>query len=894
MAANKRTLKLTDFEDNDQTKAIQILTANTVVGHYKIIEKIGAGGMGEVYLAEDTKLNRKVALKFLASHLCQDDDCRARFRREAQAAARLSHANIVHLYEVSEYQGRPYFSMEMVEGRTLREIIKEGKLSLTSILSIAIQISAGLTEAHESGVIHRDIKPANILVDKKERARLLDFGLASIASGSKLTKTGSTLGTVGYMSPEQVKGERLDHRSDIFSLGVVLYELVTSHQPFRKDEEGATTHAILNDTPEPVARYKSGLPGGIQHIIDKSLNKDKETRYQHADEMLVDLRRELEQLSRPSGESTVSTITVPRRTGLWFTSLALVVILAVVITVVLIDKQPSQTLVPQTRQLTFRGNVHQPEISPNGQHIAYLGEGADGQSRVVMVQDLVGGNPIEVYRDRSIFGIRWSPDGNELLLFAYNNSIPGIVLVPRLGGTVQRYRLSGQPFAWSPEGDRFAMFDYLRDRILFVEKSSGDTLPGGFEAKAWDMDWSPNGKYLAIAESTDTGFVLSIYSLVERKWIRQAQSIVVDRVKWSSNGEAIYILKPRGATYITPPDLMKISVDPNTGIIRGEPTLMISGLQTGGGGMSLSSDGRKLVYRKSVRWSNLWLVRLDSKGNAPNSATQLTSGTSQVWGPSVSPDGMRVAYAKKTQDEVHLFTLPLDGGSPTQVTHSNSSNWCPAWSPDAKQIAYSTSIGHGHKVAVIDPLGGAPHVFEQTTTPNDDGTVIWSPGDRILYQNKSNFSLLDPKSEEEEPLMEHDLNGWAHRPYYSPDGRRVVVRSFEHEDDAPGQVWDKKEIAVYSVDNHQKLWSISQDEFDGNNIGWSPDGEWLYCLSSRNDSSFISGLRIEDRITKVILALPWSQVSEVATSTNCSTFVCVVSEGQFDAWLLEDFDLDAQ
>jgi len=883
-----------DESPDDRTQTHVVLTNGTMVSHYRIIEKIGAGGMGEVYLAEDTELDRRVALKFLPPHMCQDDDCRARFKREAQATAKLSHTNIVHLYEVSEFRGRPYFSMELVEGRTLRDIIKEDKLTLTGILRIAIQVCEGLSEAHESGVIHRDIKPNNILVDKKERPRLLDFGLASIASVSKLTKTGSTLGTVGYMSPEQIRGEKLDHRSDIFSLGVVLYELLTSRQPFRKDNEGATTHAILNDTPEPVARYKTGLPSGLQHIIDKSLSKDKETRYQHADEMLVDLKLENEELSRPSSVSVASTIKAPSRTGLWLISLALVVVSAVVTMVMLIDKKPSQSLVPQKTQLTFRGTVHQPEISPNGQYIAYLGDGADGQSRVVMVQDLVGGVPIEVYKDMIIFGIRWSPDSNELLLFAYNDSIPGIVLVPRLGGSVRRYRLSGHPFTWPPAGDQFAMFDYLRDRVLFVDKNSGDTLPGGFEARVWDMDWSPNGKYLAIAESTDSSFVLSIYSLIEKKWIRPDQPIVVDRVRWSSNGEAIYFLKPKGKTYVTAPDLMKIGIDPNTGIIRGEPTLLISGLQTGGGGMSFSGDSRKLVYRKSMRWSNLWMASLDSEENASHNITQLTFGTSQVWDPSISPDGNRVAYAKKIHDEVHLFTLPLDGGSPTQVTHSKSSNWSPAWSPDAKQIAYSTSIGNMHKIAVIDPLGGAPRIFEQTTTPDDGGTVVWTPGDRILYRSTSNFSLLDPISEEEEPLIGNDLNGWAHRPYYSPDGRRVVVRSFEHEDDSPGQVWDKQEIALYSVDSHKKLWSISIDEFEGHNIGWSPDGEWLYRLSSRNDSSLISAMRIEDRTSKDILVLPWSQVSEVAMSPNCSTFVCVVSEGQFDAWLIEDFDPDAQ
>lgn len=261
------------------------------ISHYRILEKLGEGGMGVVYIAEDTKLDRKVALKFLPSHLCQDEASRTRFTREAKAAAKLDHSNIVPVYEVGEFQGCPFFAMAYIEGKSLREAIKEGKLTVSEAIELTIQICEGLNEAHNMGVVHRDIKPGNIIIDRKNKARLLDFGLATVMGEKKLTKTGSTLGTVGYMSPEQVKGEKADHRSDLFSVGVLLYEMITGRLPFEAEHEAAIHYNIVNEVPEPLARYKSGLTGELQQIVDKALAKDPSLRYQHADGMLADLKR---------------------------------------------------------------------------------------------------------------------------------------------------------------------------------------------------------------------------------------------------------------------------------------------------------------------------------------------------------------------------------------------------------------------------------------------------------------------------------------------------------------------------------------------------------------------------------------------------------------------------
>jgi eukaryotic-like serine/threonine-protein kinase len=276
--------------DDDATRTHIMLGSGTVVGHYRIIEKIGAGGMGEVYLAEDTKLNRRVALKFLPSHLSQDSELRIRFTREAQSAAKLDHPNIVTIHEVGEFAGRPFFAMQYIDGKTLQAYCQDEKLSIGKIVNLVMQVSEGLAKAHAIGITHRDIKSANIIVDKELRPKILDFGLATIQGGEQLTKVGSTLGTIAYMSPEQSQGRESDHRSDLFSLGVVLYELIAGQSPFKRTNDAATLHAIASENAEPLARYKSDVPAELQRIVTKSLAKNPAERYQSAADFAADLR----------------------------------------------------------------------------------------------------------------------------------------------------------------------------------------------------------------------------------------------------------------------------------------------------------------------------------------------------------------------------------------------------------------------------------------------------------------------------------------------------------------------------------------------------------------------------------------------------------------------------
>ncbi len=327
-------------QKDDNTRTVVVLTKGTVVHQYKIIEKIGAGGMGEVYLAEDTKLKRNIALKFLPTQFLNNDDIKKRFQREAQAVAKLNHPNIVTIHEVSEFNGRPFFVMENIDGHSLRYFIKEKPQPADAIIEFALQICQGLGEAHRHGITHRDIKPANIALDRTNRIRLLDFGLAATEGDDKLTKTGSTLGTVSYMSPEQISGRDIDHRSDLFSLGIVLYELLCGRTPFKRDNEGATLKAIIESNPEPINRYKSDVPDKLQDIILKLIEKDKELRYQSAEGVIADLKRlmyDSQSHTYPSGRTHETSFK-----NLYFKMSAVAVFLIIVIGFMYFYNQPEQ------------------------------------------------------------------------------------------------------------------------------------------------------------------------------------------------------------------------------------------------------------------------------------------------------------------------------------------------------------------------------------------------------------------------------------------------------------------------------------------------------------------------------------------------------------------------
>jgi len=281
----------------EETRSFKVLAPGTLISHYRIIEKVGEGGMGVVYKALDTKLNRTVALKFLPPRLLCNDEAKTRFEHEAKAASALNHPNIATIHEIDDVEGRCFISMEYLEGGSLRDLLKDKELSMKEIVDLALQIGEGLNAAHESGAVHRDIKPDNIMLTKRGIAKITDFGLAKLKGVATLTREGTTLGTLQYMSPEQVQGKEIDHRSDIFSFGTVLYEMVTGQLLFKGDNEAAVIHSILTRNPEPIGPGRRDLPGEIDGVIAKALAKEVDSRYQGAEDMLVELRRAKDTLS---------------------------------------------------------------------------------------------------------------------------------------------------------------------------------------------------------------------------------------------------------------------------------------------------------------------------------------------------------------------------------------------------------------------------------------------------------------------------------------------------------------------------------------------------------------------------------------------------------------------
>ena len=306
-----------------KTTPFGLVAVGTQVAHYAISDVVGSGGMSEVYLAEDSRLGRRVALKFLSPHLCSDQSCRERFLREAQTAARLAHPNIITIYEVGKYRKRPYISMEYVRGESLGLRLTEQELTYEEILNLISQVAEALVEAHGQGVIHRDLKPSNVMIDTHGRVKLVDFGVAAIRDMQKLAERGLMVGTIGYMSPEQILGNAVDERSDLFSLGIIFYEMVTRNTPFPGDDHLSGVRATLEQEPPPLSQYRQDVPEEVSAVVSRLLHKNLEQRYQHADQLLTDLRLAQANLNdRGGGPSRRGSMKKPSVAVLPFTNLS--------------------------------------------------------------------------------------------------------------------------------------------------------------------------------------------------------------------------------------------------------------------------------------------------------------------------------------------------------------------------------------------------------------------------------------------------------------------------------------------------------------------------------------------------------------------------------------------
>ncbi len=707
-----------------------------IIAHYKIINQLGQGGMGVLYLAEDLELNRKAVLKFLPPDMMNDSETNLRFKREAQSAGSLSHPNIVTIYDVGVHENKTFIAMEYVEGKTLREVIKNNELTIDRITDISIQICEGLNEAHSKGITHRDIKPENILIDEKGKVKIVDFGLAKVKNVSRgITKQDSTVGTLKYMSPEQIRNQNVDHRSDIWSFGVILYEMITGKYPFKGEHDASLFYSIINQSPEPLARYKADINEGFQRIIDKALEKDPETRYQHIDELLSDLRRE----KRDSGEFAVSN--VKRRNTRLIKRISLISVAILTIALIFIaanyflNNSSKKITPPKHTQLTFDGdiyfynmgpNIDRSQISPDGQFTAYVA--GEGNEKSIYVKDNSGERAIEIFKGlKDVTSLRWSPNGNEIFFSAIdNNSSISSYIIPKLGGKRRELKYIGYG-CWSPDGNLIAGFRPSMKSISIINRETDEvektielTMDIGW---VWDIDWSPNGDEILFLTSNDAHkyslWTINSDGTQQQKILDEDRSIYSAR--WSPNGNQIYYLQSNEMTQ----DLMKIEA--SSKIQDKAPKVVQAGLLSYG--FSITRDNKKLCYTKDNSSSNLWKFTYDERKNLFQ-PKKLTWGTDYYGSPVISPDGKEITFVHKD----NVFRMSIFGDSIKQLTFLNSECYSPSWSPDGKKIAFIT----GQRLAEVSSEGGTPKIFEKTTA---GGQTFWASELEIFYHTarKSEF-----------------------------------------------------------------------------------------------------------------------------------------------------------
>jgi serine/threonine protein kinase len=899
-----------------------------MLSHYRIVEKIGEGGWGVVWKADDISLKRPVALKFLSQKRHSPEDHKVRFLREARLAAALNHPCICTIYEVAEVRpgeeaklpsgellraGTPFIAMEFLEGHTLgEELRRKDALDLEDLLRIASMVVDGLAAAHARNIVHRDLKPSNVMLTPDRWAKIVDFGLAKALSppepddavfsraetiSEELSREGFVIGTAAYMSPEQAQGKSLDSRSDVFSFGIMLYEMVAGRRPFRGATPTTTRLKIIEAAPDPLPSSHKNLPPELERIIWRCLNKVPDERYNDTRDLLVALKtlRETSTTGRQRklGRGAVKTVYLPFIRGRAGRYGMVAGIGTIVVAAVLWWGRTIPVRIPTTppvhRQVTFTGSRFLPEPSPDGQFLGSVQvDRAVGMK--LMLQDLFSGQELEVFRAEEILAYEWTPDGREILIRArIGPKDTSNFLLPRLGGTPRRMG-SLDMMTWAPDGTKLAGALTTSKEITILERSKGKPtlipLTGTFKSMQ-GIDWSPTGHYLLLS-TFDENYHTALWTISasgdqQNKIIEGAFGSSL--AKWSPQGDAIFYTVQEKRTW----HLMKLRIDPQRGVADGKPSTVLTGLTSKH--FSLGSHGNQLFFAKFHMQSNLLLVTPhDGDESGPVITRQITSGTFMDYHARLSPDGQDVAFDR--QGNIHMVAVA--GGTPRQLTFLESDYAIPAWSPDGKEIAFVSLEGELPRVWSIELQEGLARVFEETKSGL---SITWSPGTKILYQDpgKRNYTILDPHTEKEMRLIEEDTVGWMYSPEYSPDGTRVAVFWSRGEIDPESGIRKDSGLYVVSLEgsSHRRVL-----DGDWRPIGWSADSTWIYATSlsesswSPTQQAALLKIRARGGPADEMFDLP-SEVSWCDDVTpDGQRVLCVAVDYKTDIWLAEAFDPD--
>jgi serine/threonine protein kinase len=880
------------------------------ISHFNILEKLGEGGMGVVYLAEDTRLHRRVALKFLPAHFTSNPDARERFEREARAAAALNHPNIVTVYDIGETDGQVYMAIELVDGETLADRIANAASGIPmqagEIESIIRQIAEGLGAAHRAGIVHRDIKPSNIMIDREGRVKILDFGLAKLKGTSKLTREASTLGTAQYMSPEQARGEEVDHRSDIWSLGAVLYEMLAGRQPFSGEYDQHVIYSILNEEPEPLRNIRKDLPVGLEHVVGKALRKDIEDRYHDTGGIIEDLesggRKDV-------GEGSPRSSSIAK----WAFAAIVIIAAAVVIVKLLSGDRGWRYPDPVSRQFTFTGRATEPSISPDGNYVAYS-TGAGTPEGAIFIKDIESGSKVRILSTPFAFNIQWSPDGSRLLYGEFRSEDDsGVYLLPRLGGNPRKLLSFPWHFvSWAPDGDRF-LFSQTGMRNLFIlDVNSGDTISVALDrdiGEIEDIDWSPSGEEILLQGNDHEKISLWVVrpdgsGLSKLFEMDRAGGTFIGNPRWSRDERAIYYLETgiRGQ-FVS--DLMKVRYDRDARRLDGEAHMVLSNLAAVKGpgiGMSysISDDGRRIVYEEKSDRMDLWLMRAVGEGEGIQWNTRrLTNSTMLKTRPCLSPDGSTVTFAMGNERSFDVYTLAMPGTmdepvkEPVRLTYLESDSDLPVYSPDGREIAFYSMDGDIMRIWRIDAGGGAPKPWLSSRGSMMDQEISWAPGKKIIYRagKLNNFQVLDPVTGGESDLIETEFEGYTFNPRWSNSGDKVAL------------------FVNRLVDGSQemRLWVLSVADGKFNPIagtmfypvGWASDDRSIFVMNFPADWSdaaemIIFRMNPADGRIEPHAALPFApnELKDIVISPDGRTMVLLHKETVSDIWLVEDFDPD--